>query len=128
MLIIGPMLWSHPGLPSELVIDAWSLEDVEGSRSVQGISHRTKPQWGVQFHPEVCLYLTQCTIRDTDDNFILVHLINMRLANPLIVHTQSPRTLLPPSDLSSPRSIAYHMFNFGSSSPLQVKHVACSAW
>jgi para-aminobenzoate synthetase len=34
-------------VPAELEIVAWSADDV-----VMGLRHRTKPLWGVQFHPE----------------------------------------------------------------------------
>jgi para-aminobenzoate synthetase len=44
------------GLPSELEVTAWTYDPEETSRKVlMGVQHRTKPIFGVQWHPEsVC--------------------------------------------------------------------------
>lgn len=42
--------WFISDLPAELEVTAW----LEGDKStVMGISHKTRPYHGVQFHPEV---------------------------------------------------------------------------
>ncbi|KAJ3150774.1 hypothetical protein HDU86_006282 [Geranomyces michiganensis] len=38
-------------VPAELRITAWT-EDPAGDNIIQGLEHREKPIWGVQFHPE----------------------------------------------------------------------------
>ncbi|KAJ3176626.1 hypothetical protein HDU87_004954 [Geranomyces variabilis] len=42
---------SPTDVPAELRITAWT-EDEGGDRIIQGLEHREKPIWGVQFHPE----------------------------------------------------------------------------
>lgn len=42
----------HPaGLPGELEVTAWSSDRAPGAE-VMAMRHRTRPLWGVQFHPE----------------------------------------------------------------------------
>lgn len=39
-------------LPAELEATAWSSGT--GEQTIQGLRHRDRPIWGVQYHPEVC--------------------------------------------------------------------------
>lgn len=41
-------------LPDSLQVDAW-CEHNDGYREIMGVSHKTLPLWGVQFHPESLL-------------------------------------------------------------------------
>jgi anthranilate synthase component 2 len=45
-LVVSPV-----GLPRELEVVAWSDDRAAGSE-IMGLSHRTLPIFGVQFHPE----------------------------------------------------------------------------
>ncbi|MEP6589704.1 MAG: aminodeoxychorismate/anthranilate synthase component II [Gemmatimonadota bacterium] len=45
-LVIAP-----DSLPDELELTAWSADRLEGAE-IMALRHRTRPIWGVQFHPE----------------------------------------------------------------------------
>jgi len=48
----------HGDLPSELVETAWTVDDGAGESEpgvLMGVRHRTRPHYGVQFHPESIL-------------------------------------------------------------------------
>lgn len=55
-------------LSDEFVVNAWT-ENVDGSRTIMGIEHKTHPTFGVQFHPES--FLTENGI-DMLSNFLKV--------------------------------------------------------
>jgi len=39
------------GIPAELEVTAWSVDRPEGEE-IMALRHRSRPAWGVQFHPE----------------------------------------------------------------------------
>ena len=59
---------SLAALPSELQIDAWLESDPS---QIMGLSHVSKPLWGVQFHPEVRLLPNETLSRRPDPSFAI---------------------------------------------------------
>jgi anthranilate synthase/aminodeoxychorismate synthase-like glutamine amidotransferase len=43
-------------VPDSLIVTAWTIEK-DGSKSVMGLEHVSKPFFGVQFHPEVPFFI-----------------------------------------------------------------------